>query len=386
MSEQSVKKWVIIAILFSIIAIGISESITTGDTLGLQIVVNNTNLAPFVAGHGGTGERIGNNTTYWNNNTPIEIFLYSHANTSGTAAEIHLFINGTKVSDTSGRALGIAEQSNRSIVAIIPQYSFYSVEFINYHHIEWYEYQILTGNVTTNTTGGSGTMDHAFLSNLNWSVAGHIMNTTLDMNNNSIVNCTNCWNATVNDTKVNKTGDTMTGTLKINPTSDGALNITTGTINTSMTVNSTTSKSGLTNEFTVDIIGQDVFGLRIGNFVNGSGQGAGIQAVSGQIGKTATKTGERAGFMLFKGTFESTTPGSGLSSGAGFLSYNTENQSSTNQGADLRLVATTTGTTTRPTIIQLIDGQIVFPQLTGVGSVYLCINATGYVYRGAPGC
>jgi len=90
-------------------------------TIGVQWVVNNTNLAPFVAGHGGTGERIGDNTTYWNNNSPIEIFLYSHANTTGTAAEIHLFINGTKVSDTGGRALGIPEQSNRSIVATIPQ-------------------------------------------------------------------------------------------------------------------------------------------------------------------------------------------------------------------------------------------------------------------------
>lgn len=265
MSEHKAKKWAIIALLLSIISIGISESITTtSDTLGLQIVVNNTNLAPFVAGHGGIGARVGNNTTYWNNNTPIEIFLYSHANTSGTAAEIHLFINGTKVSDTSGRALGIAEQSNRSIVAIVPQYSYYSVEMVNYHHYEWYEYQILTGNVTTNLTGVTGGCtgncyyDNIYVNNigkntsavigllndLKWATAGTISaddsylhmepgivrlaelnggvaysyiemsdytvtitNANLSMAGNNITN-----SPTI-DAKVNKSGDTMTGDL-----------------------------------------------------------------------------------------------------------------------------------------------------------------------------
>jgi len=147
-------------------------------------------------------------------------------------------------------------------------------------------------------------------------------------------------------------------TLVITPISNGGLNITSNNLNTTTTINSTTSKSGTTNAFTVDIIGQDVFGLRIGNLINGSGQGAGIQAVSGEIGKTATQSGERAGFMLFKGTFVDPVPGSGLSAGAGFLSYNTESQSSTTQGSDLRLVATTTGTTTRPTIAYLRDGRM----------------------------
>ena len=199
MSEKIAKKYskkdkalkiAVVALVFAILAIGISNSVSNtsnNTTLGLQIVVNNTNLAPFVAGHGGTGERIGDNTNHWNNNTPIEIFLYSHANTTGTAAEIHLFINGTKVSDTSGRALGIAEQSNRSIVAIIPQYSYYSVEMVNYHHYEWYEYQILTGNVTTNINTTPGTTNHALLSNLNWSVANHTIDTDIDMQNNSIL-------------------------------------------------------------------------------------------------------------------------------------------------------------------------------------------------------
>ncbi|MDD5407067.1 MAG: hypothetical protein PHE73_09040 [Sulfurovaceae bacterium] len=139
-----------VALVFALLALGLSGSSTT---TGIQWVVNNTNLAPFVASHGGTGERIGDNTTYWNNNSPIEIFLYSHANTTGVAAEVHLFINGTKVADTSGRPLGVAEISNQSIIATIPQYSYYSVEMVNYHHYEWYEYQILTGNVTT-TWGG----------------------------------------------------------------------------------------------------------------------------------------------------------------------------------------------------------------------------------------
>jgi len=167
LSEKVTKKYskkdkalkiAVVALIFALLAIGISNSLSlsTNTTTGVRWVVNNTNLAPFVVGHGGIGERIGDNTTYWNNNTPIEIFLYSHANTSGFAAEIHLFINGTKVSSTSGRALGVAEQSNRSIVATIPQYSRYSVEMMNHHHYEWYEYKILTGNVTTISGSGAG--------------------------------------------------------------------------------------------------------------------------------------------------------------------------------------------------------------------------------------
>lgn len=143
---------VIIGILFTII--GWVLPLTT--TTGVQWVVNNTNKGPIVAGHGGTGERIGDNTTYWANSSPIQIFLYSHANTTGTAAEIHLFINGTKVSDTSGRPLGVAETSNRSIVATIPQYANYSVEMVNFHHYEWYEYPILTGTVTTTVVSSGG--------------------------------------------------------------------------------------------------------------------------------------------------------------------------------------------------------------------------------------
>ena len=186
---NTIKKIAIVALLFSIISIGISDNAST-TTTGVQWVVNNTNLAPLVAGHGGTGERIGNNTIYWANNSPIQILLWAHANISGQNSEIHLYINGTKVADTSGRPLGIAESSNRTIVALIPRYASYMVEFNNYHHYEWREYPILSGrnstlsiNLTnvTNIISGSGVSDLANLT----------INTNKSWRNYSITNLSN---------------------------------------------------------------------------------------------------------------------------------------------------------------------------------------------------
>jgi len=143
-----------IAILIAFMAFAYASSITTSanttnNTLGLQIIVNNTNLAPHVVGESnGTGERIAG-TTYFNNNSDIELFIWGHAATPSQTAEIHLFINGTKVSDTSGRPVGATEQSNKTIVAIIPRYASYMIEVQNTHHYEWREYLILSGNVTS---------------------------------------------------------------------------------------------------------------------------------------------------------------------------------------------------------------------------------------------
>lgn len=110
-----------------------------------EIVVNNTNLAPSVAGHPpGTGERV-SGTTYWANTTPIQVLVFAHAMAVGDNAEIHLFINGTKVADTSGRPLGGAETSNKTIIAMIPKGANYSFEFNNAHHYEWREYPVLSG-------------------------------------------------------------------------------------------------------------------------------------------------------------------------------------------------------------------------------------------------
>lgn len=138
---------VIIALLVAFIAVLLAQN--AQDTADINnvfmVVVNNTNLAPAVAGHPpGTGERV-SGTTYWANTSPIQIMVFAHAMVVGDNAEIHLLINGSKVADTSGRPLGGAETSNKTIVAIIPKGANYSVEFQNFHHYEWREYPILSG-------------------------------------------------------------------------------------------------------------------------------------------------------------------------------------------------------------------------------------------------
>lgn len=165
---------IIVALLVAFFAIMLAQNAQdTADINNVfEIVVNNTNLAPSVAGHPpGTGERV-SGTTYWANNSPIEVFVFAHATSAGQNAEIHLFINNTKVADTSGRPLGGAEESNKTIIAIIPKGANYSFEFNNAHHYEWREYPVLSGK-----------------------------NGTLSINQ------------TITGNYVNKTGDTMTGLL-----------------------------------------------------------------------------------------------------------------------------------------------------------------------------
>lgn len=154
MNTSMYKKIILIALFISIAALVLPGK----TTIGVRFVENNTNLAPNVVGHPfGTGERI-QNTTYWANNSPIQLMVFGHADTNGQHLALNLSINGTVVESTHLRPLAAAENTHAYITAIIPQYSNYSVNITNYHHYEWREYQILTGNVTTNiTTSGTGT-------------------------------------------------------------------------------------------------------------------------------------------------------------------------------------------------------------------------------------
>jgi len=188
-----------------------------GDSV-FEIEINNTNLAPNVAGHPpGTGERI-QGMTYWTNDTPIEIFVFSHADTSSQNAEIHLMINGSIVLDTANRPLGVSEESNNSIAAIIPRHSNYSVEINNFHHYEWREYRILSGqngsvvinnyaNSSFNGTLVYGLSEFNLTNGLEYKYnGGYIiehssgsmlsLSTNVDMQGNNITNCANCVNTT----------------------------------------------------------------------------------------------------------------------------------------------------------------------------------------------
>jgi len=189
---------VIISLIVFSGCIGETDIIRGVDTV-FDIEINNTNLAPSVPGETvGTGERV-QGVTYYANETPIEIFIWGHGQNVSQTAELHLFINGTKVADTSGRPLGASEQSNKTIVAMIPRYASYKIEANNAHHYEWREYRVIAG------TNGSV------------SITNNYFNTTGNGTGNA--SCDNCINATQLETnlstKVNKSGDTMTGNLSM---------------------------------------------------------------------------------------------------------------------------------------------------------------------------
>jgi len=147
----------IIFLLATIVAFSgcIDTDIIRGSMTSFDLEVNNTNLAPSVAGEPpGTGERI-QGTTYYANTTAIELFVFGHASSAGQDSEIHLYINGTLVADTSGKPLGVAEQQNRTITAMIPKYASYKIEANNIHHYEWREYKVISGNTSGSSVSSS---------------------------------------------------------------------------------------------------------------------------------------------------------------------------------------------------------------------------------------
>jgi len=161
--------------------------IIRGNEFVFEIEENNTNLAPNVAGHPtGTGERI-SGVTYWANSTPIELHVYAHADTATQALNLSLQINGTVVQQIQLRPITAPENTYAPMTAIIPKGANYSVTITNYHHYEWREYRVISGS-----------------SNYNWNEE---YETELGL-------------------KVNKSGDTMSGTLVVqNITNTDYINI-----------------------------------------------------------------------------------------------------------------------------------------------------------------
>lgn len=142
----------VIAVIFAIIGWVLPITTSTNQTVGVEWVLNTTNLAPSFPGEPvGTNERV-DNVTYWANSTPIEIHAWAHANSANSTAGVFLYINNTLYSPRAGRPLGVAENAYRGVDTTIPKGSYYRVDFENYHHYEWRETSIITGNVTSNTT------------------------------------------------------------------------------------------------------------------------------------------------------------------------------------------------------------------------------------------
>jgi hypothetical protein len=134
-------KLILIAILLSVVGFVLPIQ----QEFFFDIEVNNTNLAPNVAGHPfGTGERI-SGVKYWANDTPIELHIYAHADTATQALNISLKINDIVVQQIQLRPIISPENTYAPMTAIIPKGANYSVTITNYHHYEWREYNILSG-------------------------------------------------------------------------------------------------------------------------------------------------------------------------------------------------------------------------------------------------
>ena len=144
--------------------------------IAFDIITNNTDLCAFNHTSGRCDGTRNGSTDYYNNDSAIQILLKAHANAVAQNASIQLYINDTEVLHTSGRPLGVAEDNYKSISVLIPKGQKYKAIFLNYHHYEWREYQILSGkngtlsivqNITQ--TGGGGVSFDGTPVNLNGS-------------------------------------------------------------------------------------------------------------------------------------------------------------------------------------------------------------------------
>lgn len=192
------KEIVVCSFIFAIIAIAIASSVDTD--VSFEVVINNTNLAPTAVGHpNGTGERI-TNELYWANSSTIEIFVYAHANSASNPLQIILNVNNITIEHSELRATGQATSTHAYVTGIIPKGSNYSVNISNAHHYEWREWAILSGK------NGTLTINQTFIN-----ISGSsVDNSTIQINESQVNNLTTDLNS-----KVNKTGDTMTGNLSI---------------------------------------------------------------------------------------------------------------------------------------------------------------------------
>jgi len=106
-----------------------------------ELTINNTNLAPNSPGHpSGTGERI-DNVTYWTNSSKIDLHVFAHASSSSQTASVFVYVNDILVSPRAGRPLSLSEETYQGVDITIPKGAFYRVDFSNFHHYEWREWE-----------------------------------------------------------------------------------------------------------------------------------------------------------------------------------------------------------------------------------------------------
>jgi len=420
--------------MFSILAIGIAEEVTT-TTLGLQIIVNNTNLAPTIEPNvTGTGERI-SGITYYNNNSDIEIFLYSHAATVSQTSDTELWINGTMISSVSSKPVGASpEQNNKSIIAIIPRYSAYKAVFANYHHYEWREYQILSGNISSTISSGGtctgGCINQTQLDEKINKSGDIVSNTTFELNSNNSLFKIKIYNSALtlysNDSSITNGAGITTQSILL-----ASHNISSG--NTSIyrqTPDSIDLLGGLSipiYRFTNDSLNMGgkytINSPSLDSKVNKSGDTFSnttfMNITNGSYPESITVGFNGTPFSVWK---ENNTVRSILSLGgaqiwklrtndlsipitqveAGYISYSTPGNfpgilfynASLGQRINiymdgsngLRLTASMNGSYNPTGLNVLPNGSIRIDKLAGTGNVYMCVDSTGSPYRGTPTC
>ena len=208
-NRSKIKKACLIAIAALLVGfIAYISAINAQDTADINnifaIVVNNTDLYP-------TQRTV--NTIYYANDSPIAVYIIFHAVGTGAAQtfDSNISINKSVVLDRDFKtSSGAGFHDHWSFYTIVPKGSNYSVtNSTNVFTIEWREYPILSGkngtlsvNQTFIGSSFNSTYDQttkAFNSNY---TAQTFPNLSIVTNNN-----------TLSSTKVNKTGDTMTGLL-----------------------------------------------------------------------------------------------------------------------------------------------------------------------------
>lgn len=366
-------KWVLLFVAVVVLSgcIGIDEPIGKNQNIAFEVVVNNTNLAPNVSGHPpGTGERVAG-TLYHTNTSAIQIFVFSHASTAAQTAKMNLSINNTIVTEVELRPLASPEDTHSQITAIIPKNSNYSVNFTNQHHYEWREYPILSGrngtlSIIQNVTGSS------------------VDNGTIQINESQVTNLT----ADLNN-KVNKSDDTVTGNITFlgNITIfDTKYNMTMQEMNLEYSlVPRFYRNSTLTGTRTSPLATLNMLLATAGTVGNGGGpaiifwnkENNSEGNAERNIGRVAIVWDNKS-LNTTKVQFYARTGPSDTGALTPVLSAYTSQTDYVGMDGfgtgDLLINST------------LETGSLKLLNMSGSGNAYVCVNATGTLYRGSPGC
>lgn len=207
------KKLAIIAILFAFIAIASAESIQyLNGTYCLNCTLDNPTFVNYTFPSGGTG-----------NHTNLTNLNWANAG--------HIMDSSINYTITDGGIYSKQSSSGIRLIDDVPDNTFvlylFSKDFFNGSQ-KYSDLFVYPSNIKMDAVDGTYNSyikteaDKNILSVSN-GVSNLITQTStettfskdIDMGGNNLNNCANCWNTTINNSKVNKSGDNMTGDLNI---------------------------------------------------------------------------------------------------------------------------------------------------------------------------